>query len=160
MGPQVYWVERGVLAIVSRPSSEWLDDDIAQLRRLGFGLVVCLLESREIRELGLQAESSACAESELVFHHVPVADRGIPQDTSGFVALARDAANSTAAVAVHCRAGIGRSGMLAAAVLIARGRAVDEAVSAVSSARGCQTPDTAEQLQWLHDNRDRLRHPS
>ena len=52
-------------------------------------------------------------------------------------------------VAVHCRQGIGRSGMIAAGVLVASGISPERAVKVVSSARGLAVPETPEQLSWL-----------
>jgi protein-tyrosine phosphatase len=48
-------------------------------------------------------------------------------------------------VAVHCRAGIGRSGMVAACSLVALGLAAPLAQAEVSKARGVAIPDTVEQ---------------
>ncbi|MBT7442781.1 MAG: hypothetical protein HN790_02295 [Methylococcales bacterium] len=55
-------------------------------------------------------------------------------------------------VAVHCRAGIGRSGMTTIAVLVRYGLSVDDAITLVSQARGIPVPDTEEQIDWLYDH--------
>jgi protein-tyrosine phosphatase len=52
-------------------------------------------------------------------------------------------------VAIHCRMGLGRSPLVAAAVLIADGLTADEAMAIVSEARGASTPETAAQRAWL-----------
>ena len=52
-------------------------------------------------------------------------------------------------VAVHCRQGIGRSGLVAAASLMMSGIAAREAVDVVTRARGLTVPETPGQLQWL-----------
>lgn len=51
-------------------------------------------------------------------------------------------------VVVHCRMGIGRSSLVAAGALRARGRQAPDAWAAVSAARG-EVPDTPEQRHWL-----------
>ena len=53
---------------------------------------------------------------------------------------------------IHCRAGIGRSGLLASAVLLHGGRNVQQAFVRVSDMRGCQVPETARQGDWLLEN--------
>src|SRR5262249_25284547 len=58
---------------------------------------------------------------------------------------------------IHCRAGIGRSGLVGAAVLLHCGFTVREAFAAISKARGVQVPDTAEQSEWLSRRIERLR---
>jgi protein-tyrosine phosphatase len=54
-------------------------------------------------------------------------------------------------VGFHCRAGIGRSSMLAALVLTSLGWKPDPAFQAISESRGCLVPDTFEQEQWVKD---------
>ena len=48
---------------------------------------------------------------------------------------------------IHCRQGIGRSSLLAAAVLEAS--SLDEAWRRIAEARGRSVPDTPEQRAWL-----------
>ena len=52
-------------------------------------------------------------------------------------------------VAVHCRQGIGRSGMVAVGLLMLGGVGLDDAISKVGSARGRTIPETPEQMEWL-----------
>ena len=52
-------------------------------------------------------------------------------------------------VAVHCRQGIGRSGLIAAGVLVSAGIGAEKAIEAVSSARGLAVPETPAQLEWI-----------
>ncbi|MFT4110031.1 hypothetical protein, partial [Propionicimonas sp.] len=56
-------------------------------------------------------------------------------------------------VAIHCRAGIGRSSVLAAAVLQLEGVPADEAWNLISHARGLPVPDTDAQRRFV----DKLR---
>ena len=52
-------------------------------------------------------------------------------------------------IAVHCRQGIGRSGLVTAGVLMSSGATVERAIRMVSSARGLDVPETSEQCLWL-----------
>ncbi len=52
-------------------------------------------------------------------------------------------------VAVHCRQGIGRSGLIAVGVLAVAGVSLDDAILAVSSARGLDVPETLDQRLWV-----------
>ncbi len=54
-----------------------------------------------------------------------------------------------AGVAIHCRAGIGRSSCLAAAVLVLDGLEPDEARARITEARGLQVPDTPGQIAFI-----------
>ncbi|MEW2490850.1 hypothetical protein [Streptomyces sp. NPDC048411] len=51
-------------------------------------------------------------------------------------------------VVTHCRAGIGRSSLLAAALLILNGVDPETAWNQIERARGLAVPDTAEQREW------------
>jgi protein-tyrosine phosphatase len=53
------------------------------------------------------------------------------------------------AVAVHCRAGIGRSALIAACVLVRSGYDVDGAFDTIAKARGMAVPDTQAQHDWV-----------
>lgn len=50
---------------------------------------------------------------------------------------------------MHCRAGIGRSAIIAASLLALNGTDVDLAFKLVTEARGCPVPDTPEQKKWV-----------
>jgi protein-tyrosine phosphatase len=81
-----------------------------------------------------------------------VEDRSVPSSFSGFSHLVHSLSEylrTGKAVAVHCRAGIGRSSMIVAAALIQNGFSVETAFRAIEEARGCPVPDTPEQRQWM-----------
>lgn len=59
-------------------------------------------------------------------------------------------------VAVHCRQSVGRSGMIAAGVLVTSGASPEEALRAVGSARGADVPETLEQRRWMQQLPSRL----
>ena len=52
-------------------------------------------------------------------------------------------------VAVHCRQGIGRSGLIAAGLLVMSGMGIEKAIDAVSAARGRSIPETSAQFEWF-----------
>jgi protein-tyrosine phosphatase len=60
-------------------------------------------------------------------------------------------------VAIHCRAGIGRSSVIAACTLVRLGAHPDRAFEAIAKARGVEVPDTPEQREWVTAFADRLR---
>jgi len=62
------------------------------------------------------------------------------------------AACESAGFVFHCRAGIGRSGMMTASVLLHQGLTVREAFARISAARGLIVPDTPGQLEWVESN--------
>lgn len=156
--PDVYWLREieGVrLAIMPRPrSGEWLGDEIAGWSRVGIQTVVSLLEQKEVRELELAEEEPLCRAANLQFLSHPIPDRGVPCNSVKFAQLVGGLERSLRAgesVAIHCRAGIGRSGLLGACVLNAFGLDPDSALGMLSRARGVPVPDTDAQIAWVRN---------
>ena len=168
MKPKLFWIPgpwRGKLAVTSRPrGGDWLDDEIKSWRKAGLDVVVSLLEKDEAAEFELGAEGEVAESKGIRFVSFPIPDRGLPASTqealSLFSALATELERGKN-VAVHCRQGIGRSGLIAAAVLFASGMGVDNALEVVSAARGEAIPETAVRLQWIkHLPTEQLVHAS
>jgi protein-tyrosine phosphatase len=158
MGPKLYWIDAagpGKLAIATRPrGGDWLDDEMEGWRREGIDVVVSLLTPEELPELGLQREADAANRHGLRFMNLPIADRGVPLSAaraSSFVEDVRKQLEGGSRVAIHCRQGIGRSGMIAAALLVRQGVSPSEAIQRVSQTRGADIPETEEQRTWLFD---------
>ena len=53
---------------------------------------------------------------------------------------------------VHCRAGIGRTGMVSAGILLHHGLSPIDAFDLISRKRGITVPDTEEQREWVIAN--------
>lgn len=85
----------------------------------------------------------------MTFTSFPIPDRGIPEDRCAAIALAKELGEGHQSVLIHCRAGIGRSSTIAAAVLILLGQDPKEALRKIASARGLPVPDTQLQRDWL-----------
>lgn len=165
MGPEIHTITRigrGFLAMMAKPVGEWLDDEIRGLRELDIRLVVSLLTPAEAHELGLSEEAAVCARHGLAFLSHPIIDRGVPDSV---LAVQRTVDTICRAIeggggaVVHCRAGIGRSGVIAAAVLLRHGLAPAEAFSLITTQRRVRVPDTREQKQWVADHARELSSP-
>jgi protein-tyrosine phosphatase len=134
-----------------KPSSEWLVDDVTHYRSIGVCKIISLLTNDEVAELGLAEERHVCGQNEISFLQHSIEDRGLPA-TDDFAMLVENTfvdLKNGVSIAIHCRAGIGRSGLLAACILQKTGLTADEAIEAVSEARGVAVPDTADQLDFV-----------
>lgn len=153
MPSDLYWIDAAPeiqLAIMARPrAGDWLQDEIAHWKRSGVGIVVSLLEPHEIDDLGLENEAALCAENGIQYLSFPIPDRSVPSDRDVAMRFAGEMAGKGKPIAIHCRAGIGRSSILAAAILISRGVNAVEALSAIGRARGTSIPDTDAQRDWV-----------
>jgi protein-tyrosine phosphatase len=150
-----FWIATdlpGRLAIMPRPrSGDWLEDEVASLKSARVDAVVSLLQDDEIAELGLEEEDRLCQAVGIDFLRFPIADRGVP-DATELRKFARDLLKrirSGQSAVVHCRAGIGRSSVVAAAVMIEGGATSAAAFESIAAARGLRVPDTDEQRGWL-----------
>lgn len=154
MKPSIYLVATdlpGKLYIMPKPSGEWLNEDIAHYRLIGIDGIVSMLEHGEARELGLERQGEICAEQQIDFTQFPIADRGLPE-IDPFKALVLgivDRLKNGEDVAIHCRAGIGRSGMAVCCALMGFDYSPEDAMALTSEARGVEVPDTGEQRDFI-----------
>jgi protein-tyrosine phosphatase len=156
MRSSIYWLRlrgAGRLAIMPRPrASDWLPDEIADWKVEGVNVVVSLLEQHEVAELELHEEPTCCRRAGIEFVSFPIRDRGVPESTRETERLIRSLSDAVAngkAVAIHCRAGIGRSSVIAACILVRHGYDVDSAFDTIARARGLAVPDTDAQRAWV-----------
>ncbi len=146
----------GFLAIMACPSIEAdAPASIANIARLGIRQVVSLLELTEARNLGLENERLEVKAFEMGFVSFPIPDMGLPASVEDFTQLTQmlfTQVNAGINTLVHCRAGIGRSGLLAAGVLLHAGMDAEKAFDYVSQMRGIRVPETHQQHEWLMSN--------
>jgi protein-tyrosine phosphatase len=153
----IYWINntpwQGRLGISSRPrGGDWLEDEILSWRDQGVDEVVSLLEPEEVEQLNLKDESRLVRRERLKFRSFPIPDRNIPQSRDSarsLISNLSDALQKGKRVLIHCRQGVGRSGMIAAAVLMDGGVEMHGAIGLVREARGVEVPETPEQFEWL-----------
>ena len=156
IGTPLHWIDgpwKGKLALAARPrGGEWLDDELASWGRQGIDIVFSLLESEENDALDLAGEASAAQANGMSFWPFPIGDRQVPASESALSDMLRkldaeleDGRN----VAIHCRQGVGRTGLVAACLLIMKGMKPDKAVQQLGAARGVPVPETPEQRTWL-----------
>jgi protein tyrosine phosphatase (PTP) superfamily phosphohydrolase (DUF442 family) len=156
MWKDLHWIDGpwlGKLAVAPRPrGGDWLEDDLASWRRAGIATVLSLLTPDEAQDLDLSREASAARAQGMTFKSLPIPDRGVPNSETEVTAALEDINADLAAgksVVVHCRQGIGRSGIVAACLLIGKGLSSKRAVDVVSAARGMRIPETPEQSSWI-----------
>lgn len=143
----------GRLAIMAHPpGGDALAPALAQMSRHDVSVLVSFLTKAEIRTLELEAEQSLFEASGGAFRTFPIKDRGVPDDIAGYCSFvdeiyARICCGQS--VAMHCWGGIGRSGLTACAVRAKAGLAPAAAITQVSRARGCESPETPEQCRFL-----------
>ena len=113
--------------------------DLARLRDVyRMGALVSLVEDLEGRVLGLGALREETERAGFRLLRLPIVDAGTPTSVVALVDLVRailDLASSGTNVVVHCRGGLGRTGLVVASCLIALGHGPAEAIRIVRAAR-------------------------
>jgi protein-tyrosine phosphatase len=156
MRKDLYWLDEswpGKLAVSARPrGGEWLGDDVASWRRSGVSAVLSLLTPDEEKNLDLLGEASEVRTQGMNFTSFPIPDRQIPRSDAKWIEILEtvsDALSTGKNVLIHCRQGIGRSGLVAACLLVKKGMSPGAAIESVSAARGVSIPETVEQRDWI-----------
>lgn len=145
----------------SRPDGRgraWQRDlarDVASIRAAGFGTVLTLVDDDELARLGAPDLPAQLRRAGINGLRFPIPDFGVPDAAAQQVwrgvqaeVLARLHAGQS--VLLHCAAGLGRTGTMAAVLLKALGDTADEAIGRVRAARP-GTIETEGQARFVHD---------
>jgi protein-tyrosine phosphatase len=152
MRAEIYWVTEKYsarLATMPKPrGGDWLEDEIISLRGMGVDVLVSLLTDDEIIEVSLADEALHCANNRIEFLRFPIPDCSVPplnEKTAGFIHDLWERLAAGKSIAIHCRAGLGRSSMIAACVMVLAGTDPTSVFDLIGAARGFTVPDTQEQ---------------
>ncbi|MBA1146938.1 dual specificity protein phosphatase family protein [Ectothiorhodospiraceae bacterium WFHF3C12] len=137
--------------------------DLEPLHSWGAAWLVTLMESHELAFFGLEDLGLHARSAGLAWLHAPIADFAAPGAEFERVWARRgnevqDHLRDGGRVAIHCLAGLGRTGTVAARILIELGYAPDEAVASVRAVRpgAIQSHDQLDYVmnrRWRHPNR-------
>ena len=143
----------GTIAMTSLPGRQqevafggpWKRDlghDMQAIRNSGAVRIVSLMETLELRayKVHIEAFSRVAGALGMAFHHLPIVDGGTPdqiwvrqwQDEGPKIHQVLAHGNT---IAIHCRGGFGRTGTLAAQILVELGTSPETAIRLVRDAR-------------------------
>jgi atypical dual specificity phosphatase len=141
------WVEKPLLAALARPEEP---DDLVWLRQQGIELLISLTEDPPRRDW--------VDDAGLLLFHVPLIDMEPPaqEDLDRCVSAIARAHDRNMAVAIHCGAGLGRTGVVLAAYFVHKGLTAKNAIARVRRLRPGSI-ETDEQEQAIEEYARRQR---
>ncbi|MEG3806287.1 ADP-ribosylglycohydrolase family protein [Aerococcus mictus] len=144
-------------SVFGEPWDRDLEADLDVIAAWHPDAVVSLMEEHEFEDLQVNGLGSAVEGRGLAWHHLPIPDLGITGRSferrwinRGHVS--RDLLRTGGKVLIRCRGGLGRTGLVAARLLIEEGMSPDEAIALVRQARPGAI-ETSEQEEVLRTTR-------
>ncbi|MGL4713527.1 MAG: tyrosine-protein phosphatase [Shewanella sp.] len=113
---------------------------VATLKAAGTEVIITLMPLGELHTFGAALLPDICREAGILWLHLPIEDDASPAEAFE-LAFARHRAElltlmqTQSTIAIHCRGGSGRTGLMAAILLLLAGGSLDEVITQVQSIR-------------------------
>ena len=158
--PNCYWVLPGQLLAGEYPGGPAPEATRTRLQRLLAVGIECFFDLTQPGEVAPRPPYEGELPAGVEYLRAPVADHAVPEERAQMAAILETLSRALGAgrpVYLHCRAGIGRTAMVAGCLLVERGMSGEEALSELNrlwqqSARAGEwpsVPETAEQTQYV-----------
>ena len=130
-----------------------LGADLDVISSWGANAVVTLLEKFELEMLGIPTLPTLLQERNIEWHHLPIRDVDVPNRNFEELWLVngqrlKEILNCEGKILLHCRGGIGRTGTIAARILVEFGYKPSHAIAQVRNTRP-GTIETKTQEQYV-----------
>ncbi len=163
--PGSYWVEPGRLLVGEFPGSRSRADTMDRLKQVlaaGITQFVDLTDATELPSYEALLPFATPSGRRVQYMRESIPDHGVPVSAvtmERIVATLRNAIDAGEVVYLHCRAGIGRSAMVAACYFVERGMSAEAALEALQkcwkqsakSQHWVCVPETEDQYEYIRE---------
>ena len=140
-------VEQGGLWLCGQ---HFVGPDVGEaMRRTGATVVVCLNESAELVDRYPEYVAWLRSDERALWHPIPDLHAPPLEEARSLLQRLRTLVESGEVLLVHCGAGIGRAGTVAAGLLLTMGVPADEALATVAAHRASAGPEAGAQRDLL-----------
>ncbi len=113
---------------------------VAQLQKAGASAIITLMPKEEMQRFNAVSLPEICEQNAIRWIHLPIEDNTAPQaEFQASWQQHREYLHQLLAqegtVAIHCKGGSGRTGLMAAIILIEQGMPLEEVISSVQALR-------------------------
>ncbi len=117
-----------------------LVDSLATLKQAGASAVISLMPTSELATNGAEDIGKQCQAQDMAWFHLPVADEQVPLEDFGQSWKASkqsilERLNAGQDIAIHCKGGSGRTGLIAARIMVEAGIPRADAIALVQALR-------------------------
>tara|TARA_B100000686_G_scaffold337313_1_gene408272 strand:+ start:1637 stop:2182 length:546 start_codon:yes stop_codon:yes gene_type:complete len=117
-----------------------IDNDVGKIADWGAAAIVTLMESEELIRYGVSNIGETTLRNNMLWYHNPIKDMEVPDKKfenqwEEIGPLLRSFVGSKRNIFIHCRGGFGRSGVIAARLLVEFGYPAIEAIRKVRDVR-------------------------
>ncbi len=132
-----------------------LDVDLDAIKDAGYESVVTLMEEHEFVTYQVTGLRDGVERRNMIWRHLPIKDEGVPDEYfeaqwPSFATFLHDELSVGKAVVLHCKGGLGRTGLVAARFLIdVCGLQPNEAINLVRMTRSPHAIDRGQQENYV-----------
>ena len=116
-----------------------IEADINVLSKNGISQLICLIPTHELAVLKISFEilRTTCLKNKINLIHYPITDNEIPENTVEFIKLIKeiDEISTKEKICIVCKGGLGRTGLVAACLLILKDFSATNAIKTVRENR-------------------------
>ena len=129
--------------------------DLKRIEDWNTDTLITLMEDQEFQKIGVAGFKDAADKSQFTWVHIPIRDTSIPsqqaeQLLSDVMPTIHETLQAKGRIVIHCRGGLGRTGLLAARILIEAGMEAQNAIDYVRKQRPGAI-ETYEQERYLFE---------